>query len=507
MTTNSKKGKVYLVGAGPGDPDLITLRGAELIKSADCIICDKLANPALLQFARRDAEIIHVPKRLGSSSFTQEEINSLLIDKAFICRTVVRLKGGDPCVFGRAGQEIAALAQAEIDYEIVPGITAGIAAADYAGIMLTDRDFSSQVVFVTGREADEKQKSSIDWQWLASFSGTIVFYMAMGNIEFISGTLIENGMAEDTPAAIIADATLPSQRIVKDHLKQISLKCEQEKIEPPAIVIIGAAAGGDPGLSWFMKKPLFGKNIVVTRDRFGNAEFASKIIRDGGNPIEFATIKIKPLTQSNKFLQTLAGIADCHWIIFTSTSGVKIFFDCLQDMEKDARVFGAAKIAAIGSETADELKKFGIKADFMPAVFTSKELGRELTSFTNLQGKKILLLRSALASNELAELLEQAGSQVTNEPVYTNLTEKSDSIWLTEKIRKGAIDWLTFASPSSVRSFFEQISADLVNSSSLKIASIGPVTSEQLDKIGIRIDVAAKEHTIDGLLAALKGYV
>jgi len=504
MTGCKDKGKVYLVGAGPGRADLITLRGAELLGIADCIIYDRLVNPALLNFARQDAEVIHVPKRIGPDSFSQDQINNLLIEKASSGKTVVRLKGGDPCIFGRIGEEAAILAEAGIDFEIVPGVTAGIAAGAYAGIMPTDRRYNSQVVFVTGREAEGKQKSNIDWHLLAKFRGTIVFYMAMANLDFIAGELIKNGMDTKIPAAVIADVSLPSQRVITALLGGICEKCRQEKIGPPAIAVIGTAVQSDPQLNWFMKKPLFGKTIVATRDRAGNARFAAKIISQGSNPIEFATIKIKPLTQTNQFLQTLAKITEFDWLIFTSTNGVGIFFEVLESLGKDARVFGSAKVAAIGSETAAKLAEFGIKADFVPSTFTSRELGKQLRAFANLQGKRVLLLRSQVASNELIELLAQSGAKVTNTAVYSVTTEKSDCAWLKQKIAEGKIEWLTFASPSSVNGFFEQIANDIVNSSSVKVASIGPVTSEQLKNLGLRVDVQATEHTIDGLLAAIE---
>ncbi len=498
----SKKGKVYLVGAGPGRADLITVRGAEVLKEADCVIYDKLANPALLKFARPDAEIIHVPKRIGSGSCTQDQINKLLVEKAGGGQTVVRLKGGDPGIFGRAGQELTALTEAGVDFEIVPGVTAAIAAAEFAGIILTDRDYSSQVVFITGQEAEGKQKSNIDWALLARFRGTIVFYMAIGNLQLIAKRLIKNGMKEETPAAVIADTTLPSQKTVRASLKQIATKCKENKIEPPAIVVIGAAA--DAKLNWLMSKPLFGKTIVVTRDADSNADFAAKIISKGGNPVEFTTIKIKPLTQTNKFLKTLTKITEYDWLIFTSANGVNIFFDVLQKLNKDARVLASAKIAAIGSETAAKLSKFAIIADFVPSVFTSKDLAKQLINFKNLQGKKVLLLRSQLASNELCDLLETAAVKIDNVPVYTIETVKNDCGPLLEKIEKSEIDWLTFASPSSAKVFFEQIPAESVNSSNIKIASIGPVTSEQLKNLSLRVDVQAAEHTTDGLLAAIE---
>ena len=505
MISNERQGKVYLVGAGPGRADLITVRGAEVLKSADCVIYDKLVNPDLLNYTRPDVEIIHVPKRTGAGSVTQEEINKLLVEKASSGQIVVRLKGGDPCIFARGAEEAKVLAEAAIDFEIVPGVTAGIAAGAYAGIMLTDRSYSSQVIFVTGQEAQAKQKSNINWHLLAKFSGTIVFYMGMANLDFIAGELIKNGVEENMPTMVIADVSLPGQRIVKASLQQISKKCKAEGIEPPAVVVIGAAARSDPKLNWLRNKPLFGKTIVVTRNEKGNADFAAKIIAEGGNPVKFTTIKIKPLTQSNRFLKTLAKIVEYDWIIFTSANGVTIFFDCLRNLKKDARSFGSAKIAAIGSETAAKLSEFGIKADFVPDVFTTAELGKQLIGFANLQRRKVLLLRSQLASNELAVLLIQAKAEVDDVAIYTVVTEKSECGWLKEKIAAGRIDWLTFASPSSVKGFFEQIPTGLINSSNVRVASIGQVTSEQLKNLGVGVDVQATEHTIDGLLAAIKG--
>ncbi len=499
-----KKGFVYLVGAGPGRADLITVRGAQVIKDADCIIYDKLANPALLKFARKDVETIHVPKRIGKGSTTQEEINKLLLEKASSGKTVIRLKGGDPCIFGRCAEELAVLVEAGTDFEIVPGVTAAIAAAEYTGIILTDRDYSSQVVFVTGHEAEGKQKSNIDWELLAKFGGTIVFYMAMSNLDSITRRLIENGMSEDTPAAVVADATFPTQKVAKSTLGRISEECKEQKIEPPAVVVIGVAAESDKRLDWYRKKPLFGKNIVVTRDADGNADFAAKIIYRGGNPIDFATMKIEPLTQKNEFLQALGKFSQYDWIIFTSSNGVAIFFEALQGLGKDARVFSSAKIAAIGSETSAKLEVFGIRADFVPSVFTSRELGKQLAGFVNLQGRKVLLLRSHLASGELIELLEGAGAEVENVAAYTAVAQKGEGKWLAEKLKKGEVDWLTFASPFSVRVFFEQVPVKTVNSSSVKVASIGPVTSEQLESLGVRVDVRTVEHTIDGLLSTIE---
>jgi uroporphyrinogen III methyltransferase/synthase len=499
-----KKGFVYLVGAGPGRADLITVRGAEVLKVADCVIYDKLANPALLQFARKDAEIIHVPKRIGEGSCTQDEINKVLVEKALAGKIVVRLKGGDPCIFGRVAEELAVLIEAGVDFEIVPGVTAAVAASSYTGIMLTDRQYSSQVTFITGREAEGKQDTNIDWEVLAKFPGTIVFYMGMGTLASTAQKLVENGKPADTPAAVIANVTFPTQRVVRAPLERISETCEQQKINPPAIVIIGAAAAGDTRFDWFTRRPLFGRSIVTMRDAAGNADFAAKIVQRGGNPLEFETIRIKTLTDSNDFLRTLAKIGQYDWVIFTSGNGVTIFFDAVRSLGKDARIFGSTKIAAIGSRTAEQLGRFGVKADFVPDVFTARELGKQLIGFANLRNKKILLLRSELASDELVEILAGAGAEVENVAVYTAVAAKSDSAWLVNGISKGTIDWLTFASPSSVDGFFEQIDGGAINSSNVRVASIGPVTSERLKELGVTVHVTAKEHTLDGLLDAIE---
>jgi len=483
---------------------LITVRGAEVLKDSDCVIYDKLANPALLQLVRKDAEIIHVPKRIGEGSCTQDEINMVLVDKALSGKTVVRLKGGDPCIFGRVAEELAVLIEAGVDFEIVPGITAAVAVSSYTGIMLTDRQYSSQVTFVTGREAPGKQDTNIDWEVLAKFPGTIVFYMGMGTLASTARRLIEKGKPAGTPAAVIANATFPNQCVVRAPLERINEVCERQKVRPPAIVVIGAAAASDARFDWFTKRPLFGRSIVVTRDIAGNAGFAKKIVRRGGNPLEFETIRIKSLTDSNDFVRMLTKIGQYDWIVFTSGNGVTAFFDAMEKLDKDARIFSSAKIAAIGSRTAERLSRFGIKADFVPDVFTGRELGKQLIGFTNLSNKKILLLRSELASNELVEILAGAGAEVDHVAVYTAQSVKSESARLAESISEGKIDWLTFASPSSVDGFFGQIGTKAVDSDKVKVASIGPVTSERLKELGVTADVIAKEHTLDGLLDAIE---
>jgi len=506
MKATNKKSKVYLVGAGPGRMDLITVRGLELLKTADCVIYDKLANPGLIKYARPDAELIATPKRVGDESFTQQQINNLLLEKAAEGKTIVRLKGGDPYIFGRGTEEAKALADAGIDFEVVPSVTAAIAASAYAGIAITDRNFASEVIFVTGHEAEGKENTSIDWVLLARFSGTIVFYMGMSNLKSIANRLIENGMAPATPAAVVADATLPTQRGVKATIATIADVCEKEKIGAPALVFIGQTAKGDSRLEWLTKWPLLGKTIVVTRDVAGNAESAAKIADKLAIPIELPVSRIKSRADSNDFIKTLSQIHSYHWTIFTSPNGVEIFFSELAKLNKDARVFGPAKIAAIGSETAASLAHCGLKADFVPAEFTSKDLAKGLTESTNLRGQKILLLRSRLASDDLPQLLENAGAVVDNVPVYTHEKNLCDLKRLSEMLTEKKVRWITFASPFACTCFFEQIPVDFVKSGNARVASIGPVTSKKLVELGVKVDIEASEHTIDGLICAIEQY-
>ncbi|MHC4187934.1 MAG: uroporphyrinogen-III C-methyltransferase [Planctomycetota bacterium] len=504
MSNRKDKGKVYLVGAGPGDPALITVRAAELVGLADCIICDKLVNPILLKYARSDAELINTPKRIGLGSCSQQQINDLIVQKASQGKVVVRLKGGDPCIFGRGSEEATILVEAGISFEIVPGITASIAGAEYSGIMLTDRRYSSQVCLVTGHEAEGKNESDIDWRWFAKFNGTIVLYMAVGNLHLITAELLQGGLPSETPTAAIRNATLTTQHTVKTTLGKIVEARDSGQIVPPSIIIIGPGAAGDPKLEWFTSKPLFGQNVVITRDDVGNDSLAEEIIKRGGNPISYPTIKIRSLTDSNHFLNTLAEMKSFDWIIFTSVNGVAIFFEALKTLEKDARVFASAKLAAIGPRTAQKLAQYSIKADFVPTKFTSKELAVQLIDHVNVKNKKVLLLRSQQASDELPGLLENAETQITETHLYTIEPVKNDPTQLTEQIRSEQIQWITFASPSSVKNFFDQIMSDTVNTSTVKIASIGPVTTKQLKELNIKVDLEPEEQTFDALLDAIE---
>ena len=467
---------------------------------------DRLANHLLLKYARDDAELIEAGKRAGSHSYKQHEINELLVDKAKLGKTIVRLKGGDPCIFGRGAEEAASLAEAGIEFEFVPGITAAVGAAEYAGIMLTHRDYSSAVAFITGHEADDKQKTGINWKTLARFEGTLVFYMGVGNLEAITKELTRNGMSEDMPAAVVANATLPSQRIVTAKVADIAEACIEENIAPPAILIVGRASQPDQKLSWFVSKPLFGQCIVVTRDSEGNAELAEKISRQGGLAIEFSAIELKRLTDTNDFQKVLKHIGNYDWVVFTSSNGVESFFEAISRANKDARIFKKARIAAIGGITAKRLNDFGITPDFVPDVYTSKELGKQLAKLEHMKGRKILLLRSAIASKELADTLKKAGAVVEDIPIYTTQTAQGDATAIANAIENDKVNWLTFTSSSTVRGFFEQIEPRLVKNAGVRVASIGPATTEQLKKLGLKVAVEANPHTTDGIVDTICKY-
>ena len=498
--------KVYFVGAGPGDPGLITVKGAIYLEMADCVIYDGLANPALLDHCRPDAETISVAKRSGHHSFKQDQINALVVEKAKQYKTVVRLKGGDPCLFGRAAEEIKTCLEAGLEFEIVPGITAGVAAAEYAGIFLTDRDHTSAVCFVTGHEAEGKDHTDLDWDNLAGFNGSLVIYMGMGNLAMIARTLIDKGKAADTPVAVVHQATRPQQKVVKAALSDIDGVCKTQDIGAPSIVVIGPAAAGINGADWFSERPLFGKKIIITRDAAGNESFADALSLQSAEPVRFNTIELVSLADMPPVQKALQQLGDYDWIIFTSANGVRHTFDALEDMTLDARVFADTKIACIGIQTATELAVYGLNADFVPATFTSTALAQGLVEMNETAGKSILLLRSAIAPDELPKALTAGGATVEDVSVYTvdQRTAAAEEVTkLIGMIKDSQVDWITFTSSSTVDSFFAQIDIEAVKASSVKIASIGPFTTKQLANYGMKPDVEASPHTVNGLIDAM----
>ncbi len=504
-----KKPLVYLVGAGPGDPELITLKAIRYLSEADCIIFDGLANADFLEYASAAAEKISVAKRGGQDSYKQDQINELLVQKALEGKTVVRLKGGDPTLFARGGEEAAALHNAGIAFEIVPGITAGLAAAEYSGIFLTDRNTSSQVMFVTGHPSADKDFDFIDWDYLARFDGSIVLYMAMSNLAQIADRLIAGGKPASTPAAVIQHATLPGQKMARGPLDTIDAVCKTAGLSAPAIVIIGKAADSPDAYNWFMSQPLFGKTIIVTRDPAGNQRLGKLLGQQAASVIDFSCIELQGPIESPALKHAIRDLNDYDWIVFTSSHGVDFTMELLARYRKDSRAFGSAKIACIGKPTAESLLRYGIRADFVPSEFTGKALAAELAGQSDLRRKNVLLLRSEAATDDLADGLRQGGAAVEDIRIYTTVTrqqpqEAKDHV--AALIQAGEADWITFTSSSTVQGFFEQIDKTLVKNAAVKIASIGPETTRQLEALGLTIHLEAKPHTAAGLVQSLAAY-
>lgn len=501
-----KTGTVYLVGAGPGDAGLITVKGLELLRRADCVIYDGLANAALLDGVRPEAETINVRKRTGDHPIKQSQINALLVEKAQQGKNVVRLKGGDPCLFGRAAEEARACAAAGVPFEIVPGVTSGMAAAEYAGIYLTDRENASAVAFITGREAEGKTDSELDWSSLAAFRGTLVFYMAMGTLSEITQRLIRQGKNGETPAAVVHQATLPQQRVVEGCLHDIAARCEQAQVAAPSIVILGPGAKVDAASNWFMRQPLFGKRILMTRDEEGNRKFAHLLAACGAEPIAFGGIEVASLAATAESQHALAHIGSYDWVVFTSANGVSAAFEGLSRLMKDSRAFGGVRVACIGEQTAERIRIYGITADFIPSAFTSAALAEELAQIDTLKGKKILLLRSEIAPKDFPDRLTALGAHVTDAAVYTVRPRQIDpqqTAPLAEQITSGNIDWLTFTSTSTVKAFLDAVAPDTVKNSGVKIASIGPATTAYLNSISLPPTVEARVHTVEGLVCEM----
>jgi len=502
---------VYLVGAGPGDETLVTLRAIEALRQADCVIYDGLANESLLDYAPPTAEKIGVRKRTGPRPWTQPEIDALLLEKALQGKTVVRLKGGDPGLFGRAPEEAALCAAHGVPFEIVPGITAGLAAAAYSGIFLTDREHASQVVFVTGREAATKTEPVLDYGFLAGFDGTIVLYMAMGNLEKIAAALVEGGKAPGTPVAVVQNATTPRQRLLKSDLGHVAKACREQGFGAPSIVVIGRTAAGDERYNWFMHRPLFGKRIVITRDAAGNALFAAKIAAAGGEAIRFDGIRIVDCSDTEACRDVVSRLGTYDWVAFTSANGVRHAFKALAAAGQDARAFGSAKVACIGRQTADVLAEFGIRADFVPGRFTSEALAEELAAADSLTGKRIALLRSGIAPKDLVEALLARGCAVVDDVAVYTVEEgpaEAETVApeIVERIRAGQVDWITFTSSSTVRAFFKHVGIEDVRRAGVRIGSIGPVATATLKGMGIEPTVEADVHTVDGLVSAMAAY-
>lgn len=500
------QGKVYLVGAGPGDPALLTLRGRDVIAKAQVLVYDHLVDPGVLRWAPPDAETVYVGKQAGQHSLPQEQINELLLARAQAGKYVVRLKGGDPFVFGRGGEEAEALAAAGVEFEVVPGVTAGVAAPAYAGIPLTHRNWASDVAFITGHEDDARSGASqVDWQALGRWQGTLVFYMGVKNLPRITEQLISQGMAPDRPAAVIEWGATPRQRTVTGTLETLVARAQQAQIKPPSLVVVGEVVKLRQKLAWFERRPLFGKHVVVTRARAQASDLAGRLGELGAQVIECPAIRIEPPTDPTPLRAAVDRIRQYHWVVFTSVNGVDSFFNVLFQAGHDARCLSAAQLCAIGPATAARLREYGLVAELVPTRYVAEAIIEAFEHTDDLKGKNILLPRAETARAVLVEGLHRLGAVVDEVPAYRTVEDQGLGPAVEAALKEG-LDWVTFTSSSTVHNFLSRVDLTALRKRKPLIASIGPVTSATIKAAGLDVDVEAAEYTIEALVDAIVGY-
>jgi uroporphyrinogen III methyltransferase/synthase len=494
---SARAGVVYLVGAGPGDPGLMTRRSLELIAAADAIYYDRLIPPGALDGARDDAELIYVGKQPGVPSVPQDEIGERLIEAARAGRSVVRLKGGDPFVFGRGGEEGEALREAGVEFEVVPGVTAGVAATAYAGIPVTHRDDASAVAFVTGHEDPEKTETALDWDALAAFPGTLVFYMGVKRLGENAAALIAGGRDPEEPAAAVERGTWPGQRTVSATLGTIAATVEREGVGAPALIVIGAVAARREALAWLERRPLHGRTVVVTRARAQASGLATTLRGLGATVVELPAIRIESRIASEEARAAASSVADYDLVCLTSPNGVGLLFEALGEAGQDARALAGATVAAIGPGTARALAAHGIAADVIPERFVAEALVEALAE-VEVEGRRVLVARAAEARDVLPDALRERGAEVDVVALYETVREAPE-----EKAIEAAqaADYVTFTSSSTVTNLTDALGDRFP--AAARIVSIGPVTSESVRGAGLAVAVEADRHDVDGLLAAL----
>jgi uroporphyrinogen III methyltransferase/synthase len=499
------EGIVYLIGAGPGDPGLITVKGRHLIQTCDVVVYDYLANPKLLSLARKDAEIIYVGKMGGAHTMSQENINALIVEKCSHGKSVARLKGGDPFIFGRGGEEAEELVKAGLKFEVVPGVTAATAASAYAGIPLTHRDYTATVAFVTGHEDPTKDESNIHWDKIATGIGTLVFFMGIKNLPLIVSNLVKNGRSKDTPVAVIRWGTMPDQKTVVGTLADIAERVEKAGIKPPAITVVGEVVNLKPTLDWFEKRPLFGRRIVVTRAREQASSFADRLAGAGAEVIEFPTIEtVKP--QSWESLdRELARLDTYDWIIFTSVNGVKYFVDRLKETGSDIRALKGVKIQAIGPKTAEAIENMGVRVDAVPSEYRAEAIVASLGA-EGVTGKNIFIPRAKVAREVLPDELRKMGANVVVAEAYETVIPDGKRDEMKKLFEEGKVDVVTFTSSSTVSNFVEMFGKEetLKLLDGVKVASIGPITSETARKFGLNPVIEPSDYTTEALAQGIE---
>ena len=504
--TGDKRGIVYLVGAGPGDPGLLTLRGKACIQSADLVVYDNLANRAFLDYAKKDAELIYVGKKGGAHTMPQEEISALIVKKASEGLAVVRLKGGDPFIFGRGGEEAQELARAGIPFEVVPGVTSAVAVPAYAGIPLTHRDHTSTVAFITGHEDPTKGQTAVAWDRISTGAGTLVFLMGVGNLPEIAKALEAQGRSGDTPVAVIERGTTPEQRTVIGRLKDIAEKVRNEGVRPPAIIVVGEVVTLRRELDWFEQRPLFGKRIVVTRAREQASDFRAGLTRLGAECLEFPTISVAPPKSWDALDRALKRIEQYQWIIFTSVNGVKYFFERLRVLGWDTRELKGIMVGAIGPKTARALMARGIQPDLVPGEYRAEAIVEGLKAW-KVRGERFLLPRASIAREALPMALVEMGAFVDEVPAYQTVTPDHDKARVKALLEKEDIDMVTFTSSSTVTNFlamFKEEGGDLQKwMETVAVACIGPITARTAEEKGLTVSVIPGEYTIEALTGAI----
>jgi uroporphyrinogen III methyltransferase/synthase len=497
-------GKVYLIGAGPGDPGLFTLKGKRCLEEADVVAYDALANRRLLAHAKPNAETIYVGKRGGQHAMPQEAIAGILVERARAGKIVARLKGGDPFVFGRGGEEAEELAAAGVPFEIVPGVTSAVAAPAYAGIPLTHRDFTSTVAFVTGHEDPTKEDTGIAWDKIATGIGTLVFFMGVGRLPEIVRNLIAHGRPPETPAAVIRWGTRAEQAVATGTLAKLAERCED--MTPPALIVVGEVVALREKLRWFEAKPLFGKRILVTRAREQASALTERLEAAGAEAVEYPAIQIEPPESWAPLDTAIARLREYQWAIFTSANGVRFFWDRLQHAGRDVRdLFGVA-VCAIGPATAAALQERGVRADLVPAEFTAEGL-LDAIGPKKIAGARILLARAAEAREVLPAELGRRGALVDVVAAYRTVKNAANADELRAMLRDGKIQAVTFASSSTVRYFLDLVGDEAATLlQGVVVASIGPITAETAARHGISSHVVPESYTIPALVDALAQY-
>lgn len=504
---NSKTGKVYLIGAGPGDPGLLTIKAKECIENADIVVYDYLASPFLLNYAKKNASIFYVGKKGSNHTLSQDKINLLLVEKAKNGNNIARLKGGDPYIFGRGAEEAQFLLANNIAYEVIPGITSAIAAPAYAGIPITHREHNSCVSFITGHENPEKKESSMQWELYAQSNATLVFLMGVKNLEHITYKLIEFKKDPKTPIALVRWGTTSKQQTITGTLDSIVETAKKAKFKSPAIIIIGNVVNLRDELAWFDKKPLFGKTIIITRARAQASSLVSKLSKLGAYCVEIPTIKIQETKDKSHIKKAIKNIKQYDWLIFTSVNGVKFFFKTLFAKGYDTRTLGNLKCACIGPVTKKRLLDYGIVSDILPDSYVAESVINAFSNF-EIKNKKILLPRAKNARTILPKELTKIGAIVDEVIVYEAKPDISEKEKLISMLENNEIDIVTFTSSSTVSNFISLIKPKDCNRlmKNVVTASIGPITCDTAKSFGIKTDIQAKEYTIEGLVNSLIKY-